>query len=320
MLLDIATWLVSDVFRLALSTRWGEMAQFFLYDTIKIMLLLLVFIFVIGVVRTFIPADRLKRWMNLPGGGGYVAAALFGAVTPFCSCSSIPLFFAFLKTGAPLGVVFAFLITSPLVNEYVVVLMVAFFGWKIGLLYALSGIFLGIVCGVIIGRMKLERFLVGDIAAPSAYDAAGQGFSSLKERLVFGWREAAGILRKIWLWVMAGVAIGAVIHNLVPQTTIDAIMGSTGIWSVPLATLTGVPLYGSCAAIVPVAVALFQKGIPLGTALAFMMATSALSFPEAVMLRRALKLELILIFFGITTAGIIMTGYLFNAVGAFFIQ
>ena len=249
-----------------------------------------------------------------------LAAALFGAVTPFCSCSSIPIFFAFLKTGAPLGVVFSFLITSPLVNEYVVVLMASFFGWKIAVLYTLSGISLGVVCGAVMGRMKLERFLVDDICAPSVCDSEAEVFASFKERLLFGWREAVSILDKIWLWVIAGVALGAVIHNFVPQTAIDALMRSTGIWSVPLATLIGVPLYGSCSAIVPVAVALFQKGIPLGTALSFMMAVSALSFAEAVMLRRALKLELILMFFGITTAGIIVTGYLFNMVGAYLIR
>ena len=320
MLLTFTSWLAFTVLHLDPAAPAGTMVQFFLYDTIKISVLLAALIFVVAVLRTFIPAGRLRQWMNLPGGGGYVAAALFGAVTPFCSCSSIPIFFALLKAEAPLGVAFSFLITSPLVNEYVVVLMAAFFGWKIALLYTLSGIFLGIICGIIIGRVKLERFLVEDICAPSVCDAAGGGFPRFKDRLVFGYHEALTILRQIWLWVIAGVALGAAIHDLVPQTVIDAIMRTTGIWSVPLATLIGVPLYGSCSAIVPIAVALFQKGIPLGTALAFMMAISALSFPEAIMLRRAMKFELILIFFGVTAAGIMVTGYLFNAVGPFLIQ
>jgi uncharacterized membrane protein YraQ (UPF0718 family) len=279
-----------------------------------------VLIFIIGIIRTFIPARRIRQFMTLPGGMGYLAAALFGAVTPFCSCSSIPIFFAFLKAGVPLGVTFSFLITSPLVNEYVFVLMVGFFGWKIALLYALSGILLGIVCGVVLGRMKLEPQLVKDIAEISDPDQDHGSFICFKDRLKFGWSEAMSILKKIWIWVLAGVALGAVIHNYVPQAMIDTVMATTGVWSVPLATIIGVPMYGSCAAIVPVAVVLFQKGVPLGTALAFMMAVSALSLPEAVMLRRAMRLPLILIFFAVTTVGIIVTGYVFNMVQVLLIK
>ncbi len=314
MLLTFTRWLAFDILHFDPSSRIGEAAAFFLYDTVKITGMLVVLIFIIGVIRTFIPAERIKRWMTVPGGLGYVAAALFGAVTPFCSCSSIPIFFAFLKAGAPLGVMFAFLITSPLVNEYVLVLMAGFFGWKIAVLYALSGMVIGIVCGAVLGRMKLEHLLVEDFMAPAAAGIpADNAHPSFAARLKYGWDEAMAILRKVWIWVVAGVALGAVIHNFVPQSAVDALIRSTGFWSVPLATLVGVPMYGSCAAIVPIAVALFQKGIPLGTALAFMMAIAALSFPEAVMLRRAMRLQLILIFFGITTAGIIVTGYLFNA-------
>ena len=314
MLLTFSQWVAFNVLHLDPASRLGGVVEFFVYDTIKITGLLVVLIFIIGVIRTFIPAQRIRQFMTLPGGLGYLAAALFGAVTPFCSCSSIPIFFAFLKAGVPLGVTFSFLITSPLVNEYVFVLMGGFFGWKIALLYALSGIVMGIVCGIILGRMKLERHLVEDIIVPVELDQPPGSFMKFKDRLKYGWSEAMSILSKIWIWVLAGVAMGAVIHNYVPQSMIDAVMATTGVWSVPLATIVGVPMYGSCAAIVPIAVALFQKGVPLGTALAFMMAVSALSLPEAVMLRRAMRLPLILIFFAVTTVGIIVTGYLFNVV------
>jgi uncharacterized membrane protein YraQ (UPF0718 family) len=314
MLLTFSQWLVFDVLRMDSASLLGGVVQFFVYDTIKITGLLVVLIFIIGVIRTFIPAQRIRQFMTLPGGLGYLAASLFGAVTPFCSCSSIPIFFAFLKAGVPLGVTFSFLITSPLVNEYVFVLMFGFFGWKIALLYALSGMVMGIVCGIILGRMKLERHLVNDIIVSADIDQGQGAFVHFKDRLRYGWSEAMSILAKIWVWVLAGVALGAVIHNYVPQSMIDAVMATTGIWSVPLATIVGVPMYGSCAAIVPIAVALFQKGVPLGTALSFMMAVSALSLPEAVMLRRAMRLPLILIFFAVTTVGIIVTGYLFNMV------
>jgi uncharacterized membrane protein YraQ (UPF0718 family) len=198
--------------------------------------------------------------------------------------------------------------------------MVGFFGWKIALLYAFSGIILGVICGVILGRMKLERHLEQDIIVSVDMDQGQSSFVYFKDRLKYGWSEAMSILQKIWIWVLAGVALGAAIHNYIPQSMIDGVMATTGLWSVPLATVVGVPMYGSCAAIVPVAVVLFQKGVPLGTALAFMMAVSALSLPEAIMLRRAMRLPLILIFFAITTLGIIMTGYLFNGVQTLLIK
>jgi len=306
--------------RLDPASRFGEGVQFFVYDVVKITGLLVALIFVIGVIRSYIPAEKIKRMIALPGGLGYLAAALFGAVTPFCSCSSIPIFFAFLKAGVPVGVMFSFLITSPLVNEYVVVLMAGFFGWKIAALYTFSGVFIGVVCGAVLGQMKLEKYLVGDFMAPAMPENGPASFGSFRSRLKYGWDEAISILAKIWIWVLAGVALGAFIHNYVPQAVVDKVVVSTGVWSVPLATLIGVPMYGSCAAIVPIAVALFQKGIPLGTALAFMMAISALSLPEAVMLRRVMRLPLILIFFAITTAGIIVTGYMFNVVQALFMK
>jgi len=312
-LLNFSHWLVVDLLRLTAGTRLAETLEFFVYDVVKINAMLFALIFVIGVMRSFIPIEKMKRWMNLPGGLGCVVAAVFGAITPFCSCSSIPIFLSFMKAGAPLGVMFSFLITSPIINEYLVVLMLGSFGWKITLAYVVSGLVIGITSGYILGRMHLEKYLVEDIAGTGAPGTHMPVFSSFMSRVRFGLAEAKAVLVKIWLWVVIGVAIGAFIHNFVPEKAIQAVIASTGIFSVPIAVLIGVPMYGSCAAIVPVAVVLFEKGVPLGTALAFMMAIAALSLPEAVMLRRAMKLPLILIFFGITTAAIIVIGYIINA-------
>jgi uncharacterized membrane protein YraQ (UPF0718 family) len=305
-------WFVYTVLRLPPDARWAEALAFFLYDSVKIMLLLFGMIAVIGFFRTYLPQAKVKAWLVEKKGTGNLFASLFGAVTPFCSCSSIPLFLSFIKAGIPLGITFSFLITSPLINEYLVVLMLGFFGWKITLAYILSGLAIGIACGSLLGKMKLEKYLVEDMFSDPTSLNEIETPRNMLQRIAFGWREAVTIVKKLWAWVLLGVGIGALIHNYVPQEMIQGIIQRTGIFSVPIATLIGVPMYGSCAAIVPIAVVLFQKGVPLGTALAFMMAISALSLPEATMLRRAMKLPLIAIFFGITTLGIIFTGYLFN--------
>ncbi|MBI2335566.1 MAG: permease [Deltaproteobacteria bacterium] len=312
MLLKFADWLTYDVMRLGPDTHIGGAVNFFVYDSIKIMLLLFFLIAMIGFIRTYLPQHKIKRWMSRKGGLGNVFASLFGAVTPFCSCSSIPLFFGFLEAGVPLGITFSFLITSPLINEYLVVIMLGLFGWKITTLYVLSGLGIGILSGIILGRMKLDRYLVTDFITQSNGSNYREVYPNMTSRLKFGYGEAISIVKKIWLWVLVGVGVGAFIHNYVPQEAIQSIINKTGAFSVPIATILGVPMYGSCAAIVPIAVVLFQKGIPLGTALAFMMAIAALSLSEAIMLRRAMKLQLITIFFGVTTAAIIVIGYLFN--------
>ncbi len=315
MLLGFSHWVVFGLLRFVPGSSLGETLEFFIYDVIKINVMLFVLIFIIGVLRSFIPFERMKRWMDLPGGLGCIFAAVFGAITPFCSCSSIPIFLAFMKAGAPLGVMFSFLVTSPIINEYLVVLMLSVFGWKITAVYVASGLAIGIAAGLVLGKMRLEKYLVEDIAgAPGAGALQLPVFSSFRSRCIYGYSEALSITKKIWLWVVIGVGVGAVIHNYVPEALIRSVIASTGIFSVPIAVLIGVPMYGSCAAIVPIAVVLFEKGVPLGTALAFMMAIAALSLPEAIMLRRAMKLPLILIFFGITTAAIIMIGYFINAV------
>jgi len=293
--------------------RWAESLNFFVYDSVKIILLLFFMIWVIWFLRTYLSQEKVKKWVgHTKYGSGNLIASLFGAITPFCSCSSIPIFLSFLEAGVPLGVTFSFLITSPLVNEYLVVLMLGFFGWKITVAYVISGILIGAISGIILGKLKLEKHLVKDLISSARKVKKEIKYDGFKKRISFGLDEAISITKKIWLWVLVGVGIGAAIHNYVPQEFIRAAIDKTGILAVPFAVLLGVPMYGSCAAIVPIALVLFQKGVPLGTALAFMMATAALSLPEAIILRRAMKLKLILIFFGVVTLAIIFTGYLFN--------
>ncbi len=313
MLLKFSDLLVYEWLGLDADSRLGGAVNFFVYDTIKIFLLLAVMIFVIGVVRTWLPEHKLKQWMGRGGIGGNFVAALFGAITPFCSCSSIPIFISLLKAGVPLGVTFSFLITSPIINEYLVILMAGEFGVPVTVAYVGSGLIIGTIAGAVLGRLRLERHLEQDILSSARTDAE-EITHTWRTRLRYGWDESASVMRQIWIWVLVGVGIGAFIHNYVPQDTIHGLINATGVFSVPIATVLGVPMYGSCAAIVPIAVVLFEKGIPLGTALAFMMAMAALSLPEAIMLRRVMRLGLIAIYFAITTAAIIATGYMLNAI------
>jgi len=306
-------WLVHSVFGLNPASKIAQSLNFFIYDSIKILLLLFVMISFIGFLRTYIPQNKVKKWLSdKKKGAGNILASLFGAITPFCSCSSIPIFLGFLEAGIPLGVTFSFLITSPLINEYLVVIMLGLFGWKITLLYVISGILIGTVSGMVLGRMKLEKHLVKDLTSSNSSLPQKESFKGIKSRILFGINEANSIVKKIWIWLLAGVGIGALIHNYVPQEAIQSVISKAGFFSVPIAAVLGVPMYGTCAAIVPIAVVLFQKGVPLGTALAFMMATAALSLPEAIILRRAMNLKLLGIFFGVVTLAIIITGYLFN--------
>ncbi len=312
MLQRIIDYLTYSVFRLNPDSKVGGVINFFLYDSIKILLLLFLMIALIGFIRSFISQSKVKSWINKKKVFGNLFASFFGSITPFCSCSSIPIFLSFLEAGIPLGVTFSFLITSPLINEYLVIIMLGFFGWKITLLYVLSGIVIGVVSGIILGKMNLDKYLVKGLVKEDNQELEEKTYKNIRERILFGLNEAKSITKKLWMWVLLGVGIGAFIHNYIPQETIHAIINKTGPFSVPLATIIGVPMYGSCAAIVPIAVVLFRKGVPLGTALAFMMATAALSLPEAIILRRAMKLQLISIFFGVTASAIIVTGYLFN--------
>jgi len=316
MLLKLVDLVIYDWLNLNAETRLGAAIHFFVYDTLKIFALLAVMIFFIGVIRSFLPEEKLKKWMSARGLWGNAVAALFGAITPFCSCSSVPIFISLLKAGVPLGVTFSFLITSPIINEYLVILMAGEFGIPVTLAYVCSGLFIGITAGAVLGRLKLEKHLETDMINPEA-SAQEHSFPNWGSRLSYGLDEATTVIKQIWLWVIVGVAIGAFIHNYVPEEAIHGLIAATGPFSVPIATLLGVPMYGSCAAIVPVAVVLFEKGIPLGTALSFMMAMAALSIPEAIMLRRTMKLPLIAIYFVICSTAIVITGYFLNYLSAY---
>lgn len=310
MLQVIIDWMFYSLCNLSPESRLVESLNFFVYDSIKILLLLFLLIAIIGFVRSYLSEARIKSLLKRTR-CGHLSAACLGAITPFCSCSSIPIFLSMVKAGIPLGMTLSFLITSPLVNEYVVVIMLGLFGWKITLAYVVFGIIVGTIGGWVLGACKLERYLEKDIATR---ETSRQAFTSVQQRLLFGVSEARDIVGKLWLWVLIGVGIGAIIHNYIPQATIESLIDTAGVFGVPLAVLLGVPLYGSSAAIVPIAVALFEKGVPLGTSLALMMAISALSLPEAVILRRAMRLKLIAIFFAVVAIGMVIGGYLFNAV------
>ncbi|MBU0662235.1 permease [Candidatus Micrarchaeota archaeon] len=292
----------------------ADALNFLIYDFIKIIILLFVMISVVGFLRTYLPKHRVREMLaGRRAGVGNLIASIFGAVTPFCSCSSIPVFIGFLEAGVPLGVNFSFLITSPLVNEYVAVIMLGFFGWEITALYVAGGILLGTVAGIALGKMGLEKYIEAEFRETGKSAGWKAKYKTFGERARFGLREGITIVKKIWLWVLLGIGAAAIIHGFVPEDAIHGIVNAGGIFAVPLATFIAVPLYANCAAVVPIAVVLFEKGVPLGTALAFMMGTAALSLPEAIMLKRVMKPRLVAIFFGTVALGIIITGYVFNA-------
>ena len=313
MLLEAVHYLVYDLLSLPADSKLGGLIHFFLYDSIKIFGLLAIMMLAISLMRTWLPEQRLRQWMSRGGVSGNFLAAAFGAITPFCSCSSIPIFISLLKAGVPLGIAFSFLITSPIINEYLVILMIGEFGMAVSLAYVCSGLLIGTLAGALLGRLKLETMLEPDMVDTAA-DSTQTAYTHFGQRMRYAVVETWTMIRQIWLWILVGVGIGAFIYNYIPEESLHSLMQATGIFSVPLATLLGIPMYGSCAAIVPVAVVLFQKGIPLGTALAFMMAMAALSLPEAVMLRRIMRLKLIAIYFGLTALAIIFTGYLLNLI------
>lgn len=313
MLQTLIDWFLYSLIGLNPALVWTNSLNFFIYDSIKIIFLLFVMVAIFGFLRTYISQEKIKKWLSKKNMvAGHFAASLLGAITPFCSCSSIPIFVSFLEAGVPLGITFSFLITSPIINEYLVVLMFGFFGWKITALYVISGILLGTLLGFLFGKMNLEKYLAHNMFTKTKAVKKALKHNSIMSRILFGLGESLRMIKELWIWILIGVGLGAFIHNFVPTDFIQNLVNSTGILTVPLVTLIGVPLYGSCAAIIPIAVALFEKGVPLGTALAFMMSVSALSLPQAIILRRVMNLKLLAIFFGTVTLGIIIIGYLFN--------
>ena len=318
---NIADWFVYDVLNLTKEQHIAEAINFFIYDTTKILILLFVIIFLMGIVNSYFPIDKVKNYLsrNKLYGLEYLMASLFGVVTPFCSCSSVPLFIGFVRGGIPLGVTFAFLITSPLVNEVAIGLFIGLFGVKTTIIYVVSGILLGTISGVILQKLKLETYLtpwVKEILANAQreQDAFIADKKSLKERLPIIWTEVQNILKGIIPYVIVGIAIGGLMHGYIPEGFFEQYMAKDNLFAVPIATILAVPMYSNASGILPVAQVLVAKGIPLGTAIAFMMGVVGLSLPEAMLLKKVMSLKLIGIFFGVVTLCIIISGYLFNII------
>lgn len=307
--------LVEKVFGLNTAERLGGSIEFFIYDVIKIFILLSVLIFIISYIQSFFPPERTKKILGrFKGVSANILGALLGTVTPFCSCSSIPLFIGFTNAGLPLGVTFSFLISSPLVDLASVLLLASIFNWKIAIAYVVVGLILAVTGGTIIGKAKLEKYVEPFVFSNKILEI-DQEEMTRKDRLVFGKDQVLAIIKKVWLYVLIGVGIGALIHNWIPENIIVAILGDKNPFSVLLATIVGVPMYADIFGTLPIAEALVLKGVGIGTALAFMMAVTALSLPSMVMLKKVVKTKLLVIFAGIVTVGIIIIGYIFNAFG-----
>lgn len=312
-----ARWLVTSVFGLDVESHLGSSIHFFFYDVPKVMSLLLFISFVVGVLQTWLQPENVKRWL---GGRktifGNILAACVGIVTPFCSCSAVPLFIGFLKGGVPLGVTFSYLISAPMVNEVAVALLWGLFGFKVTAIYVGFGVALAILGGFVISLLHLEKWVepfIWQIQAGSQEDGSGESQIALKERIRLGWASSREIFASVWPYIVVGIGVGAGIHGYVPAELIVRWAGPQNPFAVPIAVILGVPLYANVAGVLPITEALVGKGLPLGTVLSFTMAVTALSLPEMVILRKVLRPQLLAVFIVIMTAGIIGVGYLFNA-------
>lgn len=309
----LADWISYSLLGLAPDSRLGTSLAFFLYDVPKILLLLSGMVFAISIVRTFFSPQRTRALLGgRREGVGNVFAAMLGIVTPFCSCSAVPLFIGFVESGVPLGVTFSFLIAAPTINEVAVILLFGLFGLKVAALYVASGLVVAIVAGYVIGRFKMENYVedfvwkiqhTGDVAEEKLVWA---------DRIERAWESVKEIVGKVWPYVVVGIAIGAAIHGYVPEDTLGSVLGSENWWSVPLAVLIGIPLYSNAAGIVPILGALIEKGASVGTSLAFMMSVIGLSLPEAVILKRVLKMPLLITYFAVVAVAIMLIGFMFN--------
>jgi uncharacterized membrane protein YraQ (UPF0718 family) len=318
---NIADWLVYDVLNLNQGQQLAEALNFFIYDTTKILILLFMVIFFMGIVNSYFPIDKVKNYLsrNKLYGLEYLMASLFGVVTPFCSCSSVPLFIGFVRGGIPLGVTFSFLITSPLVNEVAIGLFVGLFGIKTTIIYVISGVLLGTISGVILQKLKLESYLTPWAkevlaTAQKEQDAFIAEKKTFKQRLPIIWNEVLKIIIGIVPYVLVGIAIGGLMHGYIPEGFFEQYMAKDNLFAVPIATILAIPMYSNASGILPVVQVLVAKGIPLGTAIAFMMGVVGLSLPEAMLLKKVMTLKLIAIFFGVVTLCIIISGYLFNII------
>jgi len=313
MLKQFADYVTYTLLKLESASHAGDALNFFIYDTLKIFLLLTTIVFVVAVIRAYFPPEKTKKILSHKREFiGNVLAALLGIVTPFCSCSAVPLFIGFVEAGIPLGVTFSFLISSPMVNEVALIMLWGLFGWKIALIYTGTGVVLAIIAGIVIGKLRMEKYVqdyvweikVGDMAIAEI---------RFRDKLVYARGYTADLLKKIWLYVVIGIGLGAVVHGYIPTDFVVKYAGHGNPFAVLIAVLIGIPLYSNAAGMVPVVQALVGKGVAMGTVLAFMMSVTAISFPEAVILKNVLKMPLIVTFFSIVAVGIIIVGYLFNA-------
>jgi len=314
MIKQFADYVTFSLLGLAPGSHGGEALNFFIYDTIKIFLLLCTIIFVVAIIRSSFPPERTKRILSHNREYvGNIMAALLGIVTPFCSCSAVPLFIGFVESGVPLGVTFSFLVSSPMVNEVALIMLWGMFGWKIALIYIGTGLLVAIVSGIVIGRLKMEKY-VQDYVWEMQVGQQEIEELTFRDKLVYARGYTGDLLKKIWPYVVIGVGLGAFIHGYVPQDFLAKWAGRDNPFAVPIAVALGVPLYSNAAGVIPIVSALTQKGMAIGTVLAFMMAVTALSLPEAIILSNVLKRRLLLTFFGIVATAIVFVGYLFNII------
>jgi uncharacterized protein len=312
----VTNWLIDDILKLPQGKHLTDALRFFIFEVPKVLMLLVLIIFVVGIIRSFFTAERTRK--ALEGRSlftGNVMASMLGIVTPFCSCSAIPLFLGFVESGIPLGVTFSFLIAAPMINEVAVILLFGMFGWKVAAIYVGTGLVIAISAGWVIGKLKMEKYVESWV-----YEIKAGQRESEEEKIRFSERIQAGysavkeIVGKVWIYIILGIAVGAAAHGYVPESFMANLMGKSTWYSVPLSVLIGVPLYSNAAGIIPIVSVLIEKGVPLGTALAFMMSVIGLSLPEMIILRKVLKMRLIFTFVGVVSLGIVIVGYIFNMI------
>lgn len=312
----VTNWVIDNVLGMTVGSHLTEALRFFVFEVPKVLLLLTLIIFLVGIVRSFFSPEKTRK--ALEGKSlftGNVLASMLGIVTPFCSCSAIPLFLGFVEAGIPIGVTFSFLIASPMINEVAVVLLFGMFGWKTAVIYVVAGLIIAIIAGWLIGKLNLHHWVQDWVYTSQFGNSETEGeILKFSDRIQYGYNAVKEIVDKVWIYVVIGIAVGAGAHGYVPADFMAVIMGKSAWYSVPLSVIIGVPLYSNAAGIIPVVSVLIEKGASLGTALAFMMAVIGLSLPEMIILKKVLKLPFILTFAGIMTVGIMLVGFLFNAI------
>lgn len=312
----ISDFTIDSLLKLQKGAHFTESLRFLIFEFPKVLMLLTLIIFFVGIIRTWFTPERTRK--ALEGKTvftGNILAALLGIITPFCSCSAIPLFLGFVESGVPLGVTFSFLISAPMINEVAVILLFGLFGWKVAMIYISTGLIIAILSGWIIGKLKLEKWVADWVYKTRFEDNTPHDEElSINERIKSGYDAIKEIVGKVWIYILIGIAVGAGLHGYVPENLMVSVMGKASWYSVPLSVLIGVPLYSNAAGIIPIVSVLIEKGVPLGTALAFMMAVIGLSLPETIILKKVLKLPLILTFLGIVSSGVLIVGYIFNSI------